>query len=94
MTCPRCKLESPASATICDCGYAFSGKREDQSTYYLRTIAEAVNSIRRMILFWIVLTLVGAIVGAFIVAEESGKKEETIRDLQRQVEKGAERLPK
>lgn len=91
VTCPKCKLENLPSATVCDCGYSFAGRSDDQSVHYLRSIAESVNSIRRMILCWIVLTLIGAVVVGFIVATESITRD---NEIHRQMDKGTDRLPK
>ena len=67
MICPICKLENPSSATACDCGFSFDGRNDHQSIAYLRSISESVNSIRKMILCWFVLTLIGAVV--FIIVK-------------------------
>ena len=90
MTCPMCRLENPPSALACDCGYSFAGRGEDQSIHYLRSIAESVNSIRRMVLFWIVVTLIGAVVWGFIIAMENARDNE----LRRQPEKATDTRPK
>jgi len=89
--CPKCRLENPSSASVCDCGYSFEGHREDQSVHYLRSIAESVNSIRRMILWWIVLTLIGAAVAGFVITMENISRD---NEIHRQIEKGADTIPK
>jgi len=69
MRCPNCKLENPPSATVCDCGYTFvsDSQSEGQSVYYLRSIAETVNSIKRLMEFWILLTLIGAVIWGLLI---------------------------
>jgi hypothetical protein len=89
--CPSCKLENLPSATVCDCGYSFAGRSEDQSVHYLRSIAKSLNSIRRMILCWIVLTLIVAVVGGFIIAMESTTRD---NELHRQMGKATDGPPK
>lgn len=91
MTCPRCKLENPSSAMVCDCGYSLDGRGEDQAVHYLRSIAESTNSIRKMVLCWIVLTLIGAVVGGLVIATENITRD---NELHRQMEKGTNGLPK
>jgi len=91
MLCPKCRLENPPTATVCDCGHSFGGKGEDQNLYYLRSIAESVNSIKRMILFWIILAIAGGVVWGIIIASEANKREEATREFQKQLE---QRLPK
>jgi len=83
MTCPKCKLENPPNAAICDCGYSFQGSGGHQETHYLRSIAESVDSIRKMLLLWMILTLVGAVVYGIIVGFESSRREDIFRQLQK-----------
>ena len=66
---------------MCDCGHAFDGRGEDQSVHYLRSIADSLNSIRRMILWLLVLTVASVLIGGFVIAMKSlfGESETHIR---------------
>ena len=60
MKCPVCHLENPEAAAQCDCGYTLTGSKLDPN-YHLRSIAESVQTIRRVVVCWAVLTIVGMI---------------------------------
>ena len=85
------QLQNSVVSAVCDCGYSLDGRGEDQVVHYLRSIAESVNSIRKMILCWIVLTLVCAAVGGLVIATGNITRD---NELHRQMEKGTNGLPK
>jgi hypothetical protein len=90
MICPICKLENPPSSTRCDCGHTFGGTGE-QTGYYLREIADGVDSIRRMILAWLVLMFVGTIVAGVLIVHENAERKEVLRDIQQQIQRSTSR---
>jgi hypothetical protein len=61
MKCPACHLENPDTATHCDCGYSLTGSKMDPN-YYLRSIADSARTIKRVVVCWAVLTVIGMIV--------------------------------
>ncbi len=97
MMCPSCKLENPLSAMMCDCGYRFVPGSEisnggltahavplqvDPGSLYLRSIAASVDSIRKMILFWIVASIAAGVVWGLIVVYQGAKQQEIMKTLQ------------
>jgi hypothetical protein len=63
--CPSCKLENPADATRCDCGYVFAGSTSPPE---LREIAQSLRTIKRILILWTALSLVGAVVWGISIA--------------------------
>lgn len=64
MTCPSCKLENPATALRCDCGYAFgpTAKTDPSLSLYLHSIDSSIRTIKWIIIAWAVLTVIGALI--------------------------------
>jgi hypothetical protein len=61
MKCPKCSLINPDGTQRCDCGYAFQGPQTD-STAPLVSIERSVRTIKNIVVWWFVLTLIGAVV--------------------------------
>jgi predicted metal-dependent RNase len=73
MKCPVCQLENPSSAARCDCGYSFAGLKTNSDSY-LRSIDASLRTIKQIIVWWAVLTVVGLIIW-FVVTILSGPNE-------------------
>lgn len=66
MRCPVCKLENQPSAERCDCGHRFGAAVPVLDTRHLERIAQSVESIRRILLVWVVLSIAGGVVIAVL----------------------------
>jgi hypothetical protein len=44
LTCPRCKLESPATAEVCDCGYLLTAPPDKQPV--MGRVAKGPSTVR------------------------------------------------
>ena len=72
--CPSCKLENPPDAARCDCGFVFSvataepsGTRAVQPTdptivFHLQSIDNSVRTIKRIVVWWAVLTVIALLI--------------------------------
>jgi hypothetical protein len=70
VTCPSCKLENPADAQRCDCGYVFAAPTTAPE---LREITQSLRTIKRILILWTVLSLLGAVIwGVSIVLFTAG----------------------
>ena len=75
MECPVCKLENLPMARKCDCGHVFGRPRSvakpevsadlNTSERYLQSIAASLLTIKRAIVFWLVLTVIALLCWLF-----------------------------
>jgi len=73
MRCPSCGLENPNSAIKCDCGHRFAGSPEDRLLAEVSAIGRRVESIRKAVLLFVVITLGAAIIAGLIAAFEAAR---------------------
>jgi hypothetical protein len=66
MKCPACSLENPSTAKKCDCGFAFWGP-QTESVACLASIDRSLRTIKKILIWWFVLGLMGALLW-FIIA--------------------------
>jgi hypothetical protein len=84
MECPRCRLENPPSAPVCDCGYSFVAKALNPAAaaaalyrvaalYRLVIYAAAMQLALLALLMWLgpAIRFVGGATGAALVREMS-----------------------
>jgi hypothetical protein len=72
VTCPQCRLENPASAIRCDCGFSFEGLSQNSQNALLAKIADDVAIIKVAAIVWLVLTAL-AVAFYFFVGWQVGK---------------------
>lgn len=81
MNCPVCRLENLPGTESCDCGYSFATRKVDSSSGDIRRIADAVESIRKMMRFWIIASIVAGVAGAFFFNSEFTRFDERLQKL-------------
>lgn len=58
MKCPACGAANVFNAERCKCGYVFQGP-QTESVACLASIERSVRTIKRLLIWWFVLTLIG-----------------------------------